>query len=115
MAPDGQSNEDQLDRAYQAGQRQAEMSTQIASHERRLNAINGSVARGADNTAELNKKIDALIAENSTSRAVNNALAASVKDAAAKQISSRGFYIATASVVLTLMGVIAAVLEVVHP
>lgn len=147
MGVDPRSNEGELDRAYQAGQRQAEMGAQLAAHEKRLNTINGSIERGATNSYELAgqvqrlrdeasalatqmqrmreesatrdevlaKRLDAFMAEQSTAKAVAVAQTQSIKEAAAKQISTRGFAVGVSAVFVALMGVIVAVLSAVHP
>jgi sugar-specific transcriptional regulator TrmB len=103
------------------GRREAEVDGRLDAHEKRLNAINGSIDRAAKRSEEtthglsqLSEKVDALIAQQHTREAVADALRQEVKRANEKQIGKIGFYISTAAVVVTLLGVIFSVLIGVH-
>lgn len=69
--------------AYMQGRRDADVDTKLLAHERRLNAVNGSIEKHAQNAAKLEKtiertrealeaKIDSLIAAQSARAAVED-------------------------------------------
>jgi HKD family nuclease len=83
------------DRAFQRGQASAQMKGQLESHERRLNAINGSIDRST-------QALDALKAAFEQNIAIAQARAEDAKTAAEKQVSTRTF-------LLGLVGAVAAI------
>lgn len=89
-------------RAYQRGQASMAMQGQIESHERRLNAINGTIERGTQTTRALTQEIADLRNSFEQSVAVTAARAADAKKAAEAQVSTRTF-------LLGLIGAVTAI------
>lgn len=104
-----------LHRAFEEGRYRERIDGRLNSHEKRLNAINGSIDRAATQTTEMRESIDKvhqaigeLVAAQATRDAVELARAKQLKDANEKQISGRQFWIGVAMIVVTLIvGVIA--------
>lgn len=94
--------EDAEDRAFQRGQAAAKMKGQLESHEKRLNAINGSIERSTRAQERTNERLDALKNAFEQSIAIASARAEDAKTTAEKQVSTRTF-------VLGLLGAVAAI------
>lgn len=115
-----------LQDAIQEGERRATVAATLKAHEGRLDAINGSIRRSADQTERLNRKIDdlseqiaAIAHEQSTKQAVSIALrkeelkkAAATKEelerANNQQISRRDLVVAVLTLMLMLAGIFVA-------
>lgn len=95
-------------RAFQRGQATAKMKGQLDSHEQRLNAINGSIERGAKAQEETNERLKALKAAFETSIAIATARAEDAKTAAEKQVSTRGYVLGLIGAVLAIGTLLAA-------
>lgn len=120
------------DLAFAEGQRTAQVDAILAGHEKRLNAINGSIDRGTKATNDLCQEVQELRAQFATFlndqrtrdevekfRAVERKLAdekrtEAVRRANEKQISSREYRLGVAVVVLMILGLIATVLIGTH-
>lgn len=96
--------------AFQRGVRQAEVDARLASHEARLNAINGSIERHARNAGALrdsveavDEKVDQVINTLNAQRAVEESRVKQLKDANEQQISNRNFWLGVAVIVVTLL------------
>lgn len=85
------------DRAFQRGQESAQMKGQLASHERRLDAINGSIRRSAEAQENTNDRLDTLTASVEKSTAVAKArsdtAAELAKQAAQSAVDKRTFIV----------------------
>jgi chromosome segregation ATPase len=91
--------------AYQQGRRDSDVDARILSHERRLNAINGSIERHANEAAALKNsivqladKIDEVMAELKTKKAVEADRVKQIKAANEKQISNKMFWLGVATI-----------------
>ncbi len=109
--------------AFEEGRHREQVDGRLNSHEARLKAINGNIARQADETSKLKlgvggvgDKLDALIVAQQTRDAVAAATEDVLKDHARKtqtaaesaknsQISNRMFLVGVAAVIATLLGV----------
>lgn len=114
--------------AYAAGRRDAEVDVTLRSHEKRLNAINGSIERHAQATFSLGQKVDAqgerieaidgkldqVVATLATNAAVEQDRVKQVRDANEKQISSRTFWVGVAAICATLIVGFATVYTMLH-
>lgn len=90
--------------------RQERVETRLTQHEQRLTAINGSVARAAENflvcdrrVDALHGKFDAMRAEQNTRDAVNSALTAAVEKANKSQISNRTFLLGVVAIMVPIL------------
>lgn len=85
------------DRAYQRGQQSAKLTAQVDSHEQRLNAINGSIARHAEAVENVTDGLGDLRASVERSTAVAKARAETAeklaKQAAKSAVDKRTFII----------------------
>jgi phage shock protein A len=114
--------------AYEAGKREAQVDGTLEAHERRLNAINGSIDKTGRSVTDLATSVDSLsdkldqVTNGLNMRdAVQRALSdkveeanSNMKEATERQISSIGFYLATAGVIATIAGLIFTVLIGLH-
>ena len=96
--------------AFERGRRQAHLDAELESHEKRLNAINGSIekhARNADalrgSIGELKDKFDDLAARLETWRAVEASRAEQLKRANEQQISTRSFWLGVTAIIAALV------------
>jgi CHASE3 domain sensor protein len=93
------------DLAYAQGRREADVDSHLRSHETRLNAINGSIERHAQNAqalkdsiVELGGKVDAIAATLVAQREVEEDRVQQIKDANEKQISNKQFWVGVATI-----------------
>lgn len=100
--------------AFAEGYKAAETHATLANHERRLNAINGSIERHAKQAAALARSVDELRDEFAAGRAldekrhaVSEALADYVQSTKSKQVSARGFRLGL--IVAVVVGVLGSV------
>ena len=111
--------------AYALGRRESDIDNKLRSHENRLNVINGSIARHAeavaglqttvdDRCSQIEDKLDKLIADRLAEDAVQKDRDRQLEKVNNKQISSRGWYIGIATLVLMLAGVIVSLLTATH-
>jgi chromosome segregation ATPase len=101
--------------AYQQGRRDSDVDARLRSHENRLNAINGSIERGAREAAALRGSVDAL---GDKIDAVNSALATKaaleaertkeIEKANDKQISTKAFWLGVGAIVAAIIAPIIA-------
>jgi HKD family nuclease len=96
------------DRAFQRGQESAQMKGQLASHERRLDAINGSIDRSAKAQERMGERLDALKAAFEQNIAIAQARAEDAKQAAERQVSTRTFLLGLAGAVAAIGTLLAA-------
>lgn len=89
-------------RAFERGQNSARLKAEVEAHERRLNMINGSIARHAQATENLAATVNNLSADFRQSIAVAQARAKDAAEAAERQVSTRTFLVG-------LIGAVAAV------
>jgi septal ring factor EnvC (AmiA/AmiB activator) len=105
------------ERAFQRGQSSAKLRSQVESHERRLDAINGSIDRHARAQEQTNDRLDELSANVRESTAVAKAradvAAELAKRAASNTVDKRTFLIsltvATMAVASVLIGALALI------
>lgn len=99
-------------RAFERGQQSAKLKAQVDSHERRLNAINGSISRHADEARNLAETVTKLGEDFRTSVAVATARAVeakeAAKEAAERQVSTRTFVFGLLGAVAAISSVLAA-------
>lgn len=111
--------------AYQQGRRDADVDTRLLSHEKRLNAINGSIERHAQNAAKLaaslertreslESKIDSLIASQATHAALDAQLAQQQQQDGVSLVNARMFVIGVVTVVVMLAGVLVTLFTSIH-
>jgi hypothetical protein len=93
------------DIAYQQGRRDSDVDARLLSHERRLNAINGSIEKHARNAAalrdsmeRLGDKIDQIAASIDTAKAVETDRVDQIRRANEKQISNKMFWLGVATI-----------------
>jgi hypothetical protein len=93
------------DIAYQQGRRDSDVDARLLSHERRLNAINGSIEKHARNAAalrdsmeRLGDKIDQVAASLVTAKAVETDRVDQIRRANEKQISNKMFWLGVATI-----------------
>lgn len=95
------AREREIQSAFEAGQRKQLVDTQLNSHEARLNALNGSLERTAEQLSALKdvvrKMLDAIEARDEFE-----------KEAVDHQISNRMFWSGIAMMIIVLAGVILA-------
>lgn len=104
--------------AEDRGREQAVLNGHIESHERRLNAINGSIERGAKATEALTREVAALKGQFAQKTEIDKVRAADqqkfAEDSAARQVDKRTFIFGlcgSVGVLATILGVIEAVLQ----
>jgi len=97
--------------AEQRGRREQVVDGRIDEHDRRLNAINGSIERSAKaqevlgtRVAGVERRIDEVLAKMKTAEEVSQALAQSATDAVSKQLSRREFWLGVAAIAGALVG-----------
>lgn len=95
------------DLAIEEGRRRERVDGQLNSHELRLNAINGSIERGATATANLKTSVDELRDEIHTKNAVDTALHAAIATANEKQISTRAFTLGVLAILIPMIVLLA--------
>jgi transcriptional regulator NrdR family protein len=111
--------------AYQQGRRDADVDARLFSHERRLNAVNGSIEKHARNAEKLREsideiresleqRIDELISTQRVSTAVADDREELDRRRANKQLSRRTYLIGLATIMVMLLGVIVTVLTAIH-
>lgn len=111
--------------AYQQGRRDADVDTRLLSHEKRLNAINGSIERHAQNAAKLaaglertreslESKIDSLIASQATHAALDAQRAQQQQQDGVSLVNARMFVIGVVTVVVMLTGVLVTLFTSIH-
>jgi chromosome segregation ATPase len=106
-----QADEDAIREAEARGRRQQVVDGRLAEHDRRLDAINGSIERSAQAQQQLGQKvggverrIDEVLAKMRTAEHVSAALAQSAQDAVTKQLSRREFWLGVAAIAAALLG-----------
>ena len=113
MPPESDQARDQkaIQLAEQRGRRQQVVDGRLDEHDRRLNAINGSVERSAkaqevlgQRVAGVERRIDEVLAKMKTAEEVSAALAKSAQDAVTKQISRREFWLGVAAIAAAIVG-----------
>jgi AmiR/NasT family two-component response regulator len=92
------------ERAYDAGKVAADIQARLDEHGRHLTTINGSIDHTGRELAKLHKDLDDLKADLNTREQVSRALAKVVKDAAARQVTTRTFVLGVVMVVIALGG-----------
>lgn len=111
--------------AYAQGRREADVDAHLRSHEKRLNAINGSIEKQAVNAAALEatmdkrcdsieEKLDELISANAARNAVEADRVVQITRANDKQISRRAFWLGIAGLVLTGLAIVISILIGTH-
>jgi chromosome segregation ATPase len=97
--------------AEQRGRRQQIVDGRLEDHERRLNAINGSIERSVaaqerlgQKVAGIGRRVDEVLAKMKTSEEISAALAKSAQDAVTKQLSRRDFWLGVAAIAGALIG-----------
>lgn len=107
--------------AYQQGRRDADVDGRLLGHERRLNAINGSISRHAENAEKLRQtvderfrslddKLDELIAAQTARDAVDQDRDRQHDRASQRQFSRRTIVIAFCTVAVMFAALIVSVL-----
>jgi hypothetical protein len=91
--------------AEERGRRQQIVDGRLNDHDRRLNAINGSIERGAKATEAIQRDVGSIMGKLRTSEEVAKALARATERAAASQVSRRDWWIGVALVMVALFGV----------
>ncbi len=93
------------------GRRQQVVDGRLDDHDRRLDAINGSIERSARAQEHLGEKVAGVenglkevLAKMKTAEAVSSALAKSAQDAVSKQLSRREFWLGVAAITAALLG-----------
>ncbi len=121
LAPVAESDEQReqraVDLARAQGRREAVTEAQIESHEKRLNAINGSIDRTGNRLEALSREVGSLrdalesfAGKMQTRDAVSDALRKEVATANEKQISNRTFWLGVAVVVVAIAGLVLSVI-----
>lgn len=107
--------------AYAKGRKDAQVDARLDGHEKRLNAINGSIDRHAHEAAQLRKtieqvdgKVDGIVATLDKNAAVEEERVAQIKDANEKQISTRTFWLGVATICVMLLVGYATVAATLH-
>lgn len=90
--------------AEERGRRQQEVDGRLDDHERRLNAINGSIERSARAQEVLGERVDEVLSKMKTAEEVSSALAKSAQDAVTKQLSRREFWLGVLAIAGALLG-----------
>lgn len=96
------------DRAFQRGQAAAKMKGQLESHEKRLNAINGSIERSASAQERTSERLESLRAAFEQNIAIAQARAEDAKQAAERQVSTRTFLLGLVGAVVAIGTLLAA-------
>lgn len=101
--------------AFKRGQREASIDAELDSHEKRLNAINGSIERNVREAANLRRTIEALgdrideiAAHLATKAAVETDRNDQLKRANDQQISNRTFWLGVTAIIVTLIAAFVA-------
>lgn len=94
-------------RAFERGRESAQLKAQVQSHERRLDAINGSIDRGAKAQEHTASKLRDLTATVERTAAIALARGEDAKLAAEKQVTKREFVLGLISAVAIISGVLA--------
>lgn len=105
--------------AYTQGRRDADVDAHLRSHEKRLNAINGSIEKHARNAealknsiTELGEKVDAVAATLVTQKAIEADRVQQIKDANEQQISTKQFWLGVATIcVMITLGVMTLIVR----
>jgi hypothetical protein len=92
--------------AEKRAQDAAKVESHLAEHDRRLEAINGSINKTAGELHGLNRQVNDLSAEFRQSLAVAAARAGDAERAAKRQVSSREFFLGLAGLALLLTGLL---------
>jgi hypothetical protein len=107
--------------AYAQGRREADVDAHLRSHEKRLNAINGSIEKHAINAAKLGDSIEevrTMVERIEASLATNAAVEADrvqqVKQANDKQISRHAYWLGVAGLILTGVAIVISILIGTH-
>ena len=107
--------------AFEEGEWRAETRAHILGHESRLNAVNGNIRLAAKRSEEQTQSIDSLhdsirdlVAKAETKEAVDLALQKRLEDAQKSQLGRWSAFWAAAAVIVTLLGVMVALLSAVH-
>jgi len=111
--------------AYSQGRRDADVDARLFSHEKRLNAINGSIEKHAQNAERLSRaierthdalesKIDTLLAAQATNAAIEADRQKNLQQSSEQHLNKRTFLLGTVTVVVMLLGVIATLLTAIH-
>ncbi len=106
---------------YRGQDAERETRGHINSHESRLNAVNGNIRLAAKRSEEQTQSIDSLhdsirdlVAKAETKEAVDLALQKRLEDAQKSQLGRWSAFWAAAAVIVTLLGVMVALLSAVH-
>ena len=101
--------------AYAQGRRDSDVDSRLRSHENRLNAINGSIERHANEAAKLREsigglgdKIDAVNQSLATRAALEAERVKQIEKANDKQISTKAFWLGVAAIVAAIIAPIIA-------
>lgn len=110
----GESDRERIEKAEnlaaEAGYRRAVVDSQLSAHQRRLDAINGSIEKHARNAealknsiTALSEKLDGVIATLATQAAIEKDRVAQITKANEKQISTRMFVIGVVAIIATIL------------
>jgi hypothetical protein len=91
-------------RAYDQGQDAAQDEARLREVEAHLKAVNGSVARTADELKGVRDQLSEMVSAQRARDAVAKAMAVTVTKAAAKQVTTRQFYLGVAGFLLAVVG-----------
>jgi hypothetical protein len=114
--------EDEISRrAYEEGRIAQRIEMRLGDHDQQFIAMRASVQSLTDQLKvvaagqeTMDEKIDDLSLGEKVRQQTNEGIRKALQEANDRQISSRGFFFATAGVVLTLIGLIISVLIAVH-
>jgi hypothetical protein len=99
--PDDRTPEE---RAYDKGVVASTIQTRLDAHAQRLDRINGSIDNTGSELKKLRGCVEELMDEQKTRDRISAALATTVKVAAAKQVTTRTFWLGIAMFTLALAG-----------
>jgi hypothetical protein len=108
---EGERDEKAIRLAEDRGRRRQIVDGRLDDHDRRLNAINGSIERSAEaqeqlgvKVAGVERRVDEVLSKMRTAEQVSSALAKSAQDAVTKQLSRREFWLGVAAIAAALLG-----------